>query len=160
MNNVLLENSNLCPQSHYGNLRNVFTMGNIHVVHSIFRCVFRTYFFPNNTKKKIFWLVLSLHILVQQLHEIVKFCIHKTHSLDSLRLCKYVGDESVHDSSSGLWRVKISSLMYRFWFCALDPCMQTRPPLQSCFWHTSVDIQDIAARLHQLQCNSTQLCFT
>lgn len=29
-------------------------------------------------KKKVFWQVLSLHILVQQPHEIGKFCIHKT----------------------------------------------------------------------------------
>lgn len=103
-NNVLLENSNLCPQSHYGNLRDVSTLENIHVVHTIFRYCMNlghNFFFPNNAKKKIFWQVPSLHILVQQPPEIVKFCIHKTHSVDSLRLCKYVGDEPVHDGLSG-----------------------------------------------------------
>lgn len=37
-------------------------------------------FFISQTmqKKEVFWQVLSLHILVQQPHEIVKFCIHKT----------------------------------------------------------------------------------
>lgn len=55
-NNVLLENSNLCPQSHYGNLRDVFTLENIHVVHTIFRyCMYLGHsFFPKQCKKENF----------------------------------------------------------------------------------------------------------
>lgn len=37
---ILLKSRNLCPPSHYGNLRDVLTLENIHAFHTIFRFVF------------------------------------------------------------------------------------------------------------------------
>lgn len=52
--NILLKRRDICLSRHYGNLRDLFTMENIQILCTIFKCAFEMQFFHKNKEKGFF----------------------------------------------------------------------------------------------------------